>query len=117
VRARYRFDEVPLKVLASAHQWHMRDRKCDSEHVNDAVADAKARGAWIVVAEQTTTSVRPEQLVPVLTFPAALVLDGERSGVSPQATRIRYDSHPRNGEFAQCRICGRDIALPAHSTL
>jgi tRNA G18 (ribose-2'-O)-methylase SpoU len=35
-----------------------------------------------VVAELTTTSVRPEQLVPV--FPATLVLGGERSGVSPE---------------------------------
>ena len=32
------------------------------------VADAKARGAWVVVAEQTTASVRPERVVPV--FPA-----------------------------------------------
>ncbi len=50
---------------------------------SEAVADAKAQGSWVVVAEQTTASVRPEQLVPV--FPATLVLGGERSGVSPQA--------------------------------
>ena len=36
-----------------------------------------------MVAEQTTASVPPEQLVPV--FPATLVLGGERRGVSPEA--------------------------------
>jgi tRNA G18 (ribose-2'-O)-methylase SpoU len=36
----------------------------------------------VLVAEQTTASVHPEQLVPV--FPATLVLGGERSGVSPE---------------------------------
>ena len=51
----------------------------DRQHANEAVADAKARGTWVVVAEQTTASVRPEQLAPV--FPATLVLGGERSGV------------------------------------
>jgi tRNA G18 (ribose-2'-O)-methylase SpoU len=44
---------------------------------------SKARGAWIIVAEQTNVSVRPEQLVPV--FPVTLVLGGERTGVSPEA--------------------------------
>jgi tRNA (guanosine-2'-O-)-methyltransferase len=52
------------------------------QHASQAAADAKARGAWVVVAEQTTASVHPEQLVPV--FPATLVLGGERSGVSPE---------------------------------
>jgi tRNA (guanosine-2'-O-)-methyltransferase len=52
-------------------------------HAWEAAADAKVRGAWAVVAEQTATSVRPEQLVPV--FPATLILGGERSGVSPEA--------------------------------
>jgi SpoU rRNA Methylase family len=51
-------------------------------HAREVVADAKAPGAWVVVAEQTTASVHPEQLVPV--FPATLVLGGERSGVSPE---------------------------------
>lgn len=36
--------------------------------------DTKARGAWVVVAEQTTASVGSEELVPV--FPASLVLGG-----------------------------------------
>ena len=54
----------------------------ERQHASQAVAEAKARGAWVVVAEQTTTSVRPEQLVPV--FPVTLVLGGERSGVSPE---------------------------------
>ena len=51
-------------------------------HAREVVADAKARGAWIVVAEQTTAS-RPERVMPV--FPAALVLGGGRSGVSSEA--------------------------------
>jgi tRNA G18 (ribose-2'-O)-methylase SpoU len=56
----------------------------ERQHASEAVAEAKARGAWVVVAEQTTGSVRPEQLAPV--FPVALVLGGERSGVSPEVT-------------------------------
>ena len=35
-----------------------------------------------VVAEQSTASVHPEQLVPV--FPVTLVLGGERTGASPE---------------------------------
>ena len=35
-----------------------------------------------MVAEQTSASTRPEQLMPA--FPACLVLGGERSGVSPE---------------------------------
>ncbi len=50
------------------------------QHASEAVADMKALGSWVVVAEQTTASVGPEQLVPV--FPATLVLGGERNGVS-----------------------------------
>ncbi len=53
------------------------------QHASQAIADLKARGAWVTVAEQTTGSVRPEQLAPV--FPATLVLGGEHSGVSPEA--------------------------------
>jgi tRNA G18 (ribose-2'-O)-methylase SpoU len=53
------------------------------QQAGEAVVDAKAMGAWVVVAEQTTASVGPEGLVP--TFPASLVLGGERSGVSPEA--------------------------------
>jgi tRNA(Leu) C34 or U34 (ribose-2'-O)-methylase TrmL len=55
----------------------------DYQNASQAIADLKARGAWVVVAEQTTASVRPEQLRPA--FPATLVLGGERSGVSPEA--------------------------------
>ena len=55
----------------------------DRQHAADAVAEAKTLGAWVVVAEQTTASVRPEHLVP--RFPACLVLGGERNGVSPEA--------------------------------
>jgi tRNA G18 (ribose-2'-O)-methylase SpoU len=52
------------------------------QQAGEAVADAKAIGAWVVVAEQTTGSVRPEQLVPM--FPVSLVLGGEHNGVSPE---------------------------------
>jgi tRNA G18 (ribose-2'-O)-methylase SpoU len=54
----------------------------ESSHASEAVADVKAGGAWVVIAEQTTASIRPEQLVPV--FPTVLVLGGERSGVTPE---------------------------------
>jgi tRNA (guanosine-2'-O-)-methyltransferase len=54
----------------------------DGQHASQAVADAKARGAWVVVAEQTTTSVPPEELAP--TFAATLVVGGDSSGVSPE---------------------------------
>lgn len=39
-----------------------------------------------MVAEQTTASVRPEQLVPV--FPVCLLMGGERNGVSPEAMEV-----------------------------
>jgi tRNA G18 (ribose-2'-O)-methylase SpoU len=55
----------------------------EHQHAVEVIAEAKARGAWILVAEQTTASFRPEQLAP--RFPACLVLGGERSGVSPEA--------------------------------
>jgi tRNA G18 (ribose-2'-O)-methylase SpoU len=57
----------------------------ERQHASEPVADAKARGAWIVVAEQTAGSVRPEQIVPI--FPACIVLGGERSGVSPEVVQ------------------------------
>jgi tRNA G18 (ribose-2'-O)-methylase SpoU len=55
----------------------------ERQHAIEAIAEAKALGAWIVVAEQTTASIRPEQLV--AKFPACLVLGNERSGVSAEA--------------------------------
>ncbi len=51
---------------------------------SEAVTEAKALGAWVLVAEQTTASVLPEHLVPV--FPAVLVLGAERRGVSAEVT-------------------------------
>jgi tRNA G18 (ribose-2'-O)-methylase SpoU len=54
----------------------------ECQRASQAIAEAKARGAWVVVAEQTTASVRPDELAPI--FPAALVLGAERSGVSPE---------------------------------
>ena len=58
----------------------------ERQHAAEAIAEAKALDTWIVVAEQTTASVRPEQLVPV--FPTCLVLGGERNGVSPEAIEV-----------------------------
>ena len=58
----------------------------ERQHVSEAVAEAKAMGARIVVAEQTTAGVRPGQLVPV--FPVCLVMGGERNGVSPEAIEV-----------------------------
>ncbi len=58
----------------------------EHQHAGDTIAEAKALGAWIVLAEQTTASVRPERLVPV--FPACLVMGGERNGVSPEAIKV-----------------------------
>jgi tRNA G18 (ribose-2'-O)-methylase SpoU len=49
-----------------------------SRYLNAIFAEANGIGAWILVAEQTRTSIRPEQLV--AKFPACLVLGGERSG-------------------------------------
>jgi tRNA G18 (ribose-2'-O)-methylase SpoU len=54
----------------------------DRQQASEAVDDAKALGAWVVVAEQTTGSVRPDELAPM--FPAILILGGERVGVSPE---------------------------------
>jgi tRNA G18 (ribose-2'-O)-methylase SpoU len=53
---------------------------------SEAVAEAKALGAWVIVAEQTATTVRPEQHVPK--FPVCLVLGAERSGVSSEAMEL-----------------------------
>jgi tRNA G18 (ribose-2'-O)-methylase SpoU len=44
------------------------------------VAAAKAMGAWVMVAERTTTSCSPNKLTPA--FPACLVLGSEKHGVS-----------------------------------
>ncbi len=58
----------------------------DRQSAAEAVADAKLRGDWVVVAEQTAASIRPDQLMPM--FPACLVLGGERNGVSPEILRM-----------------------------
>ncbi len=58
----------------------------ERQYATEVIAEEKALGTWVVVAEQTTTSVRPEQLVPK--FPACLVLGGEHSGVSPEAMEV-----------------------------
>jgi tRNA G18 (ribose-2'-O)-methylase SpoU len=46
------------------------------------VSAAKAAGAYVVVAEQTTTSITPDRLAPL--FPAWLVLGSERHGLSQE---------------------------------
>jgi tRNA G18 (ribose-2'-O)-methylase SpoU len=69
-------------------------------HASDAIAELKARGTWIVVAEQTTGSVRPDELAPI--FPVTMVLGGERSGIAIGRRRCR-DPNARNGELAQRR--------------
>lgn len=48
--------------------------------VDQSVAEARQDGYQIVAVELTSTSMRPEQLVP--RFPLCLVIGGERSGVS-----------------------------------
>jgi len=58
----------------------------ERQHAAEAMADAKVRGDWLVAAEQTTASVRPDQLTAKV--PACLVLGGERSGVSPDVLRM-----------------------------
>lgn len=50
--------------------------------INDAVSfvgNVKAAGAWVVVAEQTTGSFGPQQLMPAV--PACLILGSEKTGV------------------------------------
>ena len=71
-----------VQAAQGTHRWvPWRQR----QGASDAVVEAKAQGAWVVVAEQTTASVRPEHLVPV--FPATLVLGAEHSGVSAEVVR------------------------------
>jgi tRNA G18 (ribose-2'-O)-methylase SpoU len=65
------------------------------QHASEAVAELKARGAWVIVAEQTNVSVRPEQLVPV--FPACLVLGGKHNGVSPETIEVAAAAIPMLG--------------------
>jgi tRNA(Leu) C34 or U34 (ribose-2'-O)-methylase TrmL len=66
------------KLVQAAQGIQRRVPWSERPHAREVVADAKARGAWVAVAERTTASVRPERVVPV--FPAVLVLGGERSG-------------------------------------
>jgi len=54
--------------------WEHRDRAAD------AVSEAKARGAFVVAAEQTTASLPLPQLAP--RFPVCLVLGSEDRGVA-----------------------------------
>jgi tRNA G18 (ribose-2'-O)-methylase SpoU len=57
--------------------------------INDAasfVCNAKAAGVWVVVAEQTTGSLDPQQLIPA--FPTCLVLGSEMAGVSQEVVDL-----------------------------
>jgi tRNA G18 (ribose-2'-O)-methylase SpoU len=58
----------------------------ERQHAGDVLAELKVRGTSVLVAEQTTASIRIDQLVPE--FPAALVLGGERTGVSPEVIEV-----------------------------
>jgi tRNA G18 (ribose-2'-O)-methylase SpoU len=51
-----------------------------------AVARAKADGYQVLVVEQASNSIRPEDFVPA--FPLCVVLGGERGGVSPEVMRL-----------------------------
>jgi tRNA G18 (ribose-2'-O)-methylase SpoU len=73
--------ELHKRKLVQAAQGTQRWVPCSEwQRAADAVAERKASGAWVVAAEQTTGSVRPEALVPV--FPAVLVVGAESGGVS-----------------------------------
>jgi tRNA G18 (ribose-2'-O)-methylase SpoU len=51
-----------------------------------AVVKAKADGYQVVVVEQASNSIRPEDFVSAL--PVCVVLGGERGGVSPEVMRL-----------------------------
>jgi tRNA G18 (ribose-2'-O)-methylase SpoU len=51
-----------------------------------AVARAKANGYQVVIVEQASNSVPPEDFVP--TLPVCVVFGGERGGVSPEVMRL-----------------------------
>ena len=79
--------ELHKRKLVQAAQGTQRWVPCSEwQTAADVVTDRKARGDWVVVAEQTTDSVRPEALVPL--FPAVLVLGIERGGVSPAVVNL-----------------------------
>ena len=69
----------------------------ERQHASEAVAEAKARGAWVVVAEQTTASVRPEQLTPA--FPATLSL--VESGVASHRKRWKQRMPPSQSRCSE----------------
>jgi len=71
------------KLIQAAQGTQHWVRWSERQDAVEAIAEAKARGAWVVLAEQTTTSVHPKQVFP--RFPACLVLGGERTGVSAEA--------------------------------
>jgi tRNA G18 (ribose-2'-O)-methylase SpoU len=78
--------ELHKRKLVQAAQGTQRWVPCSEwQRAADAVAEHRALGAWVVVAEQTTVSVRPGQLVPL--FPAVLVLGAESGSVSPDVVK------------------------------
>src|SRR6516225_4108149 len=80
----------------------------ERQHAAEAMADAKVRGDWLVAAEQTTASVRPDQLTAKV--PACLVLGGERSGVSPDV--LEWQTPPSQSQCSAWRI--RSTSRPPH---
>jgi len=82
----------------------------ERQHASDVLAELKLRGNWVLVAEQTAVSVRPEQLVPM--FPATFALGGDRRGVSPEL--LAPSQFPcSEWKFPQCRDRCRRSALLA----
>jgi len=59
-------------------------------NTSDVVQSERSRGARIIVAEQTNSSVRIEQLTPK--FPVSLVLGSEKTGVSPDVVQMADDA-------------------------
>jgi tRNA G18 (ribose-2'-O)-methylase SpoU len=68
-----------VKAARGTHRWVPWTA---APNAIEVVVTAKASGAWIVAAEQTTTSVEPHATL--VRFPAALVLGGETTGVSQE---------------------------------
>ena len=93
-------------VLAAAgtHHWVPWDQ---AESCVAVVSAAKAAGAWVVVAEHTTTSRSPDKLLPA--FPACLVLGSEKNGVSQEVVDLA-------DEAVSIPMCGMANSLNVATT-
>jgi tRNA G18 (ribose-2'-O)-methylase SpoU len=72
-----------VKAAAETQHWVPWET---AESCAAVVAAAKAAGAWVLVAEHTTTSFSPAGLAP--TFPACLVLGSEKHGVAQEVVDL-----------------------------